>query len=137
MVAPIVAGVAVISKFILTKGLKKAIKKYGKKAVDKATKSKTFKEMVKNPPLTTGQKAIVGGSVGMAGLSVAATGAGLKSISMAKDFNKLQDERKKAESKSKENIKVELLEEKQKKTSGKNKNPRLKIKNNFDTYSRG
>ena len=38
MVAPIVAGVAVIAKFVLTKGLKKAIKKYGKEAVDKATK---------------------------------------------------------------------------------------------------
>jgi len=47
VVAPLIAGVAVVSKFLLTNSMKKAIKKYGRKAVDKAMDSKTYKNLRK------------------------------------------------------------------------------------------
>ena len=137
MAAPLIAGVVVVSRFILTKGLTKAVKKFGQKVVDRTMKSKTFKEMKKNPPMTTGQKVIAGGSAATGAVGTAGIGAGFYTVKNTSDFRKLQDERKDAESKSKKDIKVELLEEKQTKTSNKNKNPRLKVKKKFDTYSRG
>ncbi len=52
MVAPlVVAGVTVIGKYILKKGLQKAIKKYGKEAVNKTQNSKSFKKLLENPPI--------------------------------------------------------------------------------------
>ena len=47
MVAPIIAGVAVVSRFLLTNSMKKAIKKYGREAVDRTLKSKTYKNILK------------------------------------------------------------------------------------------
>ena len=74
MVAPLaVAGVAVIGKYILKKGLQKAIKKYGKEAVNKTKDSKSFKKLLENPPMTTGGKVAVGGSavtLGLGGLAI-------------------------------------------------------------------
>ena len=72
MVLPIAMGVAAISRFILTKGMQKAVKKFGQKAVDRTRKSKTFKNMLENPPMTTGQKAVFGG-----GLAAGAVGTAL------------------------------------------------------------
>ena len=77
----LLAGVKVISKFILNKGVKDAVKKFGKEAVDKVMKSKTHKEMIKNPPMTSGQKAVVGASAGTAAVGTAATGYGYKTTS--------------------------------------------------------
>jgi len=74
-------GLKVISKFILNKGVRDAVKKFGKEAVDKVMKSKTHKEMIKNPPMTSGQKAVVGASAGTAALGTAATGYGYKTTS--------------------------------------------------------
>ena len=59
MAAPLIAGVVVVSRFILTKGLTKAVKKFGQKAVDRARKSKTFKEMIKNPPMNAKDKIVL------------------------------------------------------------------------------
>tara|TARA_R100001129_G_scaffold153658_1_gene116223 strand:- start:69 stop:470 length:402 start_codon:yes stop_codon:yes gene_type:complete len=133
MVLPIAMGVAAISRFILTKGMQKAVKKFGQKAVDRTRKSKTFKNMLENPPMTTGQKAVFGGGLAAGGVGTAGVGAGFYTARQMQKFNKLQQERKEAESKSNKDIKVELLEDKQTKTSGrKNKNPRK-----FDTYTRG
>ena len=135
MAAPLIAGVVVVSRFILTKGLTKAVKKFGQKAVDRTRKSKTFKEMLKNPPMTTGQKVVFGGGLAAGGVGAAGVGAGFYTARQMQKFNKLQRERKEAESKSPKDkkIKVELLEDKQTKPSGrKNKNPRK-----FDTYTRG
>ena len=133
MVLPIAMGVAAISRFILTKGMQKAVKKFGQKAVDRTRKSKTFKNMLENPPMTTGQKAVFGGGLAAGGVGTAGVGAGFYTARQMQKFNKLQQERKEAESKSNKDIKVELLEDKQTKTSGrKNKNPRI-----FDTYTRG
>ena len=133
MVLPIAMGVAAISRFILTKGMQKAVKKFGQKAVDRTRKSKTFKNMLENPPITTGQKAVFGGGLAAGGVGTAGVGAGFYTARQMQKFNKLQQERKEAESKSNKDIKVELLEDKQTKTSGrKNKNPRK-----FDTYTRG
>ena len=74
MVAPLaVAGVTVIGKYILKKGLQKAIKKYGKEAVNKTKDSKSFKKLLENPPMTTGGKVAVGGSavtLGLGGLAI-------------------------------------------------------------------
>ncbi len=132
MVLPIAMGVAAISRFILTKGMQKAVKKFGQKAVDRTRKSKTFKNMLENPPMTTGQKAVFGGGLAAGGVGTAGVGAGFYTARQMQKFNKLQQERKEAESKSNKDIKVELLEDKQTKTSGrKNKNPRK-----FDTYTR-
>ena len=139
MPLPLAAGVVVVSRFILTKGLTKAVKKFGQKAVDRTRKSKTFKEMLKNPPMTTGQKAVFGGGLAAGGVGAAGVGAGFYTVKNTSDFRKLQDERKKAESKSKKDIKVELLEDKQTKTSNKNKNPRSpqnKKNKKLDTYER-
>ena len=137
MAAPLIAGVVVVSRFILTKGLTKAVKKFGQKVVDRTMKSKTFKEMKKNPPMTTGQKVIAGGSAATGAVGTAGVGAGFYTVKKGKDFRELQDKRKEAESKSKKDIKVELLEEKQKKTSSnKNKNPRIKQSKKLDTYER-
>ena len=47
MAPPIVAGVVVVSRFLLTNSMKKAIKKYGREAVDKTLKSKTYKNILK------------------------------------------------------------------------------------------
>ena len=133
MVLPIAMGVAAISRFILTKGMRKAVKKFGQKAVDRTRKSKTFKNMLENPPMTTGQKAVFGGGLAAGGVGTAGVGAGFYTVKQSSDFRKLQDKRKEAKSKSNKDIKVELLEDKQTKTSGrKNKNPRK-----FDTYTRG
>ena len=133
MVLPIAMGVAAISRFILTKGMQKAVKKFGQKAVDRTRKSKTFKNMLENPPMTTGQKAVFGGGLAAGGVGTAGVGAGFYTVKQSSDFRKLQDKRKEAKSKSNNDIKVELLEDKQTKTSGrKNKNPRK-----FDTYTRG
>ena len=85
-------GVKVISKFILNKGIKKAVSKFGKEAVDKAKTSNTFKEMVKNPPMSTGQKAVVGGSAGIATAGTAATGYEYK-----KTYDKLKENEAKTE----------------------------------------
>ena len=137
MPGPLIAGVVIVSRFILTKGLTKAVKKFGQKVVDRTMKSKTFKEMKKNPPMTTGQKVVFGGGLAAGGVGTAGIGAGFYTVKNTSDFRKLQDKRKEAESKSKKDIKVELLEEKQTKTSNKNKNPKLKVKKKFDTYSRG
>ena len=132
MVLPIAMGVAAISRFILTKGMQKAVKKFGQKAVDRTRKSKTFKNMLENPPMTTGQKAVFGGGLAAGGVGTAGVGAGFYTVKQSSDFRKLQDKRKEAKSKSNKDIKVELLEDKQTKTSGrKNKNPRK-----FDTYTR-
>ena len=137
MPLPLAAGVLVVSRFILTKGLTKAIKKFGQKVVNRTRKSKTFKEMLKNPPMTTGQKVIAGGSAATGVVGLAGVGAGFYTVKKTSDFRKLQDKRKEAESKSKKNIKVELLEDKQKKTSSnKNKNPRIKQSKKLDTYER-
>lgn len=133
MVLPIAMGVAAISRFILTKGMQKAIKKFGREAVNRTTKSKTYAKMKENPPMTTGQKAVFGGGLAAGGVGTAGVGAGFYTARQMQKFNKLQQERKEAESKSNKDIKVELLEDKQTKTSGrKNKNPRK-----FDTYTRG
>jgi hypothetical protein len=77
----LLAGVKVISKFILNKGVKDAVKKFGKESVDKVMKSKTHKEMINNPPMTSGQKAVVGASAGTAAVGTAATGYGYKTTS--------------------------------------------------------
>ena len=53
MAAPIVAGVAVVSRFLLTNSMKKAIKKYGRKAVDKAMDSNTYRKKKKKPKSKT------------------------------------------------------------------------------------
>jgi hypothetical protein len=74
-------GIKVISKFILNKGVRDAVKKFGKEAVDKVMKSKTHKEMIKNPPMTSGQKAVAGASAGTAAVGTAATGYGYKTTS--------------------------------------------------------
>ena len=133
MVLPIAMGVAAISRFILTKGMQKAIKKFGREAVNRTTKSKTYAKMKENPPMTTGQKAVFGGGLAAGGVGTAGVSAGFYTARQMQKFNKLQRERKEAESKSNKDIKVELLEDKQTKTSGrKNKNPRK-----FDTYTRG
>ena len=133
MAAPLIMGVAAISKFILTKGIQKAIKKFGREAVNRTTKSKTYAKMKENPPMTTGQKVVFGGGLAAGGVGTAGVGAGFYTARQMQKFNKLQQERKEAESKSNKDIKVELLEDKQTKTSGrKNKNPRK-----FDTYTRG
>ena len=133
MVLPIAMGVAAISRFILTKGMQKAVKKFGREAVNRTTKSKTYAKMKENPPMTTGQKAVFGGGLAAGGVGTAGVGAGFYTARQMQKFNKLQQERKEAESKSNKDIKVELLEDKQTKTSGrKNKNPRK-----FDTYTRG
>ncbi len=54
MPAPIVAGVMVVARFIASKGVTKAITKYGKKAVDEARKH--VKDVTTKP--TPGQKKI-------------------------------------------------------------------------------
>ena len=136
-----VAGALVISRFILTKGLTKAVKKFGQKAVDRTRKSKTFKEMVKNPPMTTGQKAVFGGGLAAGGVGTAGVSAGFYTARQMQKFNKLQRERKEAESKSPKDkkIKVELLEYKQTKsikTPDNTKNPRIKQNKKLDTYER-
>ena len=77
----LLAGVKVISKFILNKWVKDAVKKFGKESVDKVMKSKTHKEMINNPPMTSGQKAVVGASAGTAAVGTAATGYGYKTTS--------------------------------------------------------
>ena len=68
-----VAGVVAIGRYILKKGLQKAIKKYGKEAVNKTQNSKSFKKLLENPPMTTGGKVAVGGSavtLGLGGLAI-------------------------------------------------------------------
>ena len=134
-------GIIAISTFILSKGVTKAIKKYGKKVVDRTRKSKTFKEMEKNPPMTTGQKVIAGGSAAIGAVGTAGVGAGFYTARSMQKFNKKQKEIKEAESKSSKDkkIKVTLLEDKQTKPSRKNKNPRSpqnKKNKKLDTYTR-
>ena len=136
MAAPLIMGVAAISKFILTKGIQKAIKKFGREAVNRTTKSKTYAKMKENPPMTTGQKAVFGGGLAAGGVGTAGVGAGFYTARQMQKFNKLQQERKEAESKSNKDIKVELLEDKQTKTSNKKKNPRIKQSKKLDTYER-
>jgi len=85
-------GVKAISKYILNKGIKKAVSKFGKEAVDKAKSSNAFKDMVNNPPMSTGQKAVVGGSAGIATAGTAATGYGYK-----KAYDKLEEIKEKKE----------------------------------------
>tara|TARA_Y100001937_G_scaffold41565_1_gene58915 strand:- start:159 stop:584 length:426 start_codon:yes stop_codon:yes gene_type:complete len=140
MPVPLAAGVLVVSRFILTKGLKKAVKKFGQKAVDRTRKSKTFKNMLENPPMTTGQKVVFGGGLAAGGVGTAGVGAGFYTARQMQKFNKLQQERKDAESKSSKDkkIKVELLEDKQTKPARKYKNPRSpqNKKREFDTYTR-
>ena len=41
-------SVVTVAKFLLTNSIKKAIKKYGRDAVDKAIDSKTYKNLRKN-----------------------------------------------------------------------------------------
>tara|TARA_Y100000592_G_C5241995_1_gene208767 strand:- start:54 stop:449 length:396 start_codon:yes stop_codon:yes gene_type:complete len=130
MPLPIAMGVAAISRFILTKGMQKAIKKFGREAVNRTTKSKTYAKMKKNPPMTTGQKVIAGGSAATGAVGTAGIGAGFYTVKQSSEFRKLQDKRKEAKDKSKKDIKVELLEDKQTKTSNKKK------KREFDTYTR-
>ena len=125
MAAPLIMGVAAISKFILTKGIQKAIKKFGREAVNRTTKSKTYAKMKENPPMTTGQKVIAGGSAATGAVGTAGVGAGFYTVKKSSEFRKLQDKRKEAKNKSKKDIKVELLEEKQTKPTRK-----------FDTYTR-
>jgi hypothetical protein len=138
MPVPLAAGVLVVSRFILTKGLTKAIKKFGQKVVDRTRKSKTFKEMLENPPMTTGQKVIAGGSAATGAVGTAGVAAGFYTVKKTGDFRKLQDKRKEAKDKSKKDIKVELLEDEQTKPTRKNKNPRSpqNKKKEFDTYTR-
>ena len=98
MVAPlVVAGVTVIGKYILKKGLQKAIKKYGKEAVNKTKDSKSFKKLLENPPMTTGSKVILGGSTAVGGLGLVAINEALtigkkgdKYFEADKDSTKLQ-----------------------------------------------
>ena len=92
-----VAGVAVIGKYILKKGLQKAIKKYGKEAVSKTKDSKSFKKLLENPPMTTGSKVILGGSTAVGGLGLVAINEALtigkkrdKYFEADKDSTKLQ-----------------------------------------------
>jgi len=139
MVAPLIAGVVVVSRFILTKGLAKATKKFGKKVVDRARKSDTFAKMIKNPSsMTTGQKVIAGGSAATGAVGIAGIGAGFSTAISMQKFNKKQKERKEAESKSSKDkkIKVELLEDKQTKSVKKFKNPRSPKNKKLDTYER-
>mgnify|MGYP003114463296 CR=1 FL=1 len=141
MPVPLAAGVLVVSRFILTKGLTKAIKKFGQKVVDRTRKSKTFKEMKKNPPMTTGQKVIAGGSAATGAVGIAGVGAGFYTVKKGRDYRELQNKRKEAESLSSKDkkIKVELLEDKQTKPTRKNKNPRSpqnKKNKKLDTYER-
>jgi len=138
MAAPLIAGVVVVSKFILTKGLAKATKKFGKKVVDRTRKSDTFAKMIKNPPMTTGQKVIAGGSAATGAVGIAGVGAGFSTALSMQKFNKKQKERKEAESKSSKDkkIKVELLENKQTKSVKKFKNPRSPQNKKLDTYER-
>ena len=141
MAAPLIAGVVVVSRFILTKGAQKAIKKFGKKVVDRTRKSKTFKEMEKNPPATTTQKVAKGVGIGGSVIGVSGVGAGFLTARSMQKFNKKQKEIKEAESKSPKDkkIKVELLEDKQTKPSRKNKNPRSpqnKKNKKLDSYIR-
>ena len=141
MAAPLIAGVVLVSRFILTKGLAKATKKFGKKVVDRTRKSDTFAKMIKNPPATTTEKVakgvgIVGSAVGLSGV-----GAGFSTAISMQKFNKKQKEKKEAESKSPKDkkIKVELLEDKQTKSVKKFKNPRSpqnKKNKKLDTYTR-
>ena len=126
MAAPLIMGVAAISKFILTKGIQKAIKKFGREAVNRTTKSKTYAKMKKNPPMTTGQKVIATGSAATGAVGTAGVVGGFYTVKKGKDFRELQDKRKEAKSKSKKDIKVELLEDKQTKTKSKK----------LDTYER-
>ena len=98
MAAPlVVAGVTVIGKYILKKGLQKAIKKYGKEAVNKTKDSKSFKKLLENPPMTTGSKVILGGSTAVGGLGLVAINEALtigkkrdKYFEADKDSTKLQ-----------------------------------------------
>jgi hypothetical protein len=98
MVAPLViAGAAVIGKYILKKGLQKAIKKYGKESVSKTKDSKSFKKLLENPPMTTGSKVILGGSTAVGGLGLVAINEALtvgkkrdKYFEADKDSTKLQ-----------------------------------------------
>ena len=141
MPLPLAAGVLVVSRFILTKGLTKAIKKFGQKVVDRTKKSKTFKEMVENPPMTTGQKVVATGSAATGAVGTAGIGAGFYTVKKGSDFRKLQEERKEAKSLSPKDkkIKVELLEDKQTKPVKKFKNPRSpqnKKNKKLDTYTR-
>jgi len=141
MAAPLIMGVAAISKFILTKGIQKAIKKFGREAVNRTTKSKTYAKMKENPPMTTGQKVVATGSAATGAVGTAGVGAGFYTVKKTGDFRKLQDKRKEAESLSSKDkkIKVELLEDKQTKPTRKNKNPRSpqnKKNKKLDTYER-
>ena len=81
-----VAGVAVIGKYILKKGLQKAIKKYGKEAVSKTKDSKSFKKLLENPPMTTGSKVILGGSTTVGGLGLVALNEGFNAAIRGKKY---------------------------------------------------
>ena len=89
MAAPLIAGVVVVSKFILTKGLTKAVKKFGQKAVDRTRKSKTFKEMIKNPPMNTKDKIVLGASSATAATGAAGIGGSVYTIKKGRDSKKL------------------------------------------------
>ena len=87
MAAPlVVAGVTVIGKYILKKGLQKAIKKYGKEAVNKTKDSKSFKKLLENPPMTTGSKVILGGSTAVGGLGLVALNEGFNAAIRGKKY---------------------------------------------------
>ena len=89
MPLPLAAGVLVVSRFILTKGLTKAIKKFGKKVVDRTRKSKTFKEMLKNPPMNTKDKIVLGASSATAVTGAAGIGGSAYTIKKGRDSKKL------------------------------------------------
>ena len=116
MVAPLIAGVAVVSRFLLTHSMKKAVKRYGTEAVRKALNSKTYKNLRKKAGQTKEAKEAqdsmvkVYGGVGTAATAI--TGyIGYKE----KNFNK---------------------EKKPIETPDKTKNPRIKNNNKLDSYVR-
>jgi len=119
------AGINVVVNFILRQGIKKATEKFGKQSVDKARQSKTFKRMSKDPPMTMKDKIIFYGSLGAGAIGLTGAAAGLKSIKMADDFNKLQEERANAK-KNKKNPSPPQMDK-----------DKIKSSKKFDTYTRG
>ena len=116
MAPPIIAAVAVVSRFLLTNSMKKAIKKYGREAVDKTLKSKKYKNILKKSGASKEakdtQKSMLKFYGGVGTAATAITGyIGYKE----KNFNK---------------------EKKPIETPDKTKNPRIKNNNKLDSYIR-
>ena len=115
MAAPIVAGVAVVSRFLLTNSMKKAIKKYGREAVDKAMDSKTYRNLLKKSGVDKEMKDAGTAAKAYIGAFGAALGKTFHIGYKEKNFGK---------------------EKKPIETPDKTKNPRIKNNNKLDSYIR-